>query len=375
MNVCPLQQDDLCLSNDDWRVLSNGLLSKYNERDMRVVAHGVSVGAQGGLIVNVMARDVADAIPSLIDNVEALKHFFPLMSVVVFENDSVDGTRGMFQDWKQSADGYTVDLMTCEEEGSVDCRLGHVHRYDKQGDKESAIGRMARYRNMIMDYILKNYSDSEFSHMLVLDLDLAISLAPLGLLYSLGSKPHAPTITRGLMMVPGALGTLYTPYDFSAFRPIINDDNRYLRSWHDWFCELAPPGTRWRNNCDVMSPFNQMHMFALDTEYLSEPFPVASSFHGATIYPLKQIRKTGARYDDGSDGQRCEHIGFNFMVIDEELWPDDDKDTLNFENTMYVTPKWTTHLDPTRPGGPTGQRFRNIVLKGGLNAQVSDRSE
>jgi len=362
-------KNDLCLKNDEWRELSNGLLSSYNPKDVATVKEGLKVAKEGGLVINVMARDVVNAVPTLIDNVESLYPFFKKLSVVVFENDSVDGTREKFLDWREHAVGYTVDVMSCAEEGSVDCHLGHIHRYDKQGDSESAIGRMARYRNMVLDYILNRYNDDDYTHMLVMDIDIAISISPFGLLHSLGKNPYAPTITRGIMMVPGTLGTLYTPYDFSAFRPIINNDNRNVRRWHDWFCELAPIGTRWRNNCDVMSPFNQMHMVALDTEYLSEPYPVASSFHGATIYPLKQVRKTEARYDDGSDGQRCEHIGFNFMVIDESRWPEHDPDTASFKNQMYVNPKWTTNLDPARPGGPTGKRFAKLMMSQQLNSQ------
>ena len=147
--------------------------------------------------------------------------------------------------------------------------------------------------------------------MLVTDLDLQVSLSPLGLLQTLGIKPDAPVVARGVMMTPGALGTLYSPYDYSAFRPVVNADNFRLREWHRWFVELAPTGSRWRNNADVMSPFNTMNIFALDINSVAEPYPVVSAFHGATIYPYEQLVVSGAKYDDGGagDGQRCEHIG------------------------------------------------------------------
>jgi len=138
-------QEDFCLSNDDWRLLSNGLLSSYNPKDVAIVNKGLTHAKEGGLILNIMARDVVDAIPALTDNLNSLKHFFGKMTVVIFENDSIDGTREAIVNMKEQAVGYNVDIMSCEEEGSTDCHLGHIHRYDKMGDTESAVGRMARY--------------------------------------------------------------------------------------------------------------------------------------------------------------------------------------------------------------------------------------
>ena len=36
---------------------------------------------------------------------------------------------------------------------------------------------------------------------------------------------------------------------------------------------------------------------------------------------------------------------------------------------MYINPKWTLHLDPTRPGGPTGERFARLLATQGVNSQ------
>jgi len=129
------------------------------------------------------------------------------------------------------------------------------------GDKVSAVGRMGDYRNWMNAYISSNYSPSTHGHVLVTDIDLAISISPLGLMHTLGTEGrNSPVAARGIMMIPGALGTLYAPYDYSAFRPVVDEHNEYLRSWHTWFCELAPAGSRWRNQCDFMSPFNLMQV-------------------------------------------------------------------------------------------------------------------
>jgi hypothetical protein len=171
------------------------------------------------------------------------------------------------------------------------------------------------------------------------------------------------------MMTPGSFGTLYIPYDFSAFRPVVNDDNKSLRSWHTWYCELAEEGSRFRNNCDVMSPWNQAHVLALDTEYVHDSYAVDSAFHGATIYPYEQLIASKASYDSGSDGQRCEHVGFNIKYLEPKNW-DTTLNTTNFATKMFINPKWTLNLAYERPGGPTGARFASLMVATGVNSQI-----
>ena len=74
--ICPSYGGDMCLSDDSWLLLSNNLLSRHKLSDVEAVAKGVNVAQNGGLIINVMARDTVNAIPALIKNVEALSPFF-----------------------------------------------------------------------------------------------------------------------------------------------------------------------------------------------------------------------------------------------------------------------------------------------------------
>lgn len=83
----------------------------------------------GGFVVNVMVRETVDAIGCLRQNVEALAWFIPKLSVVVFENDLVDGSREAFVQWSKNAQGYVVNLMQCEE--ATDCKFGETHQYEE----------------------------------------------------------------------------------------------------------------------------------------------------------------------------------------------------------------------------------------------------
>jgi hypothetical protein len=337
----------LCLSESSWRTLSAGALSSRNTKDVHAVKKGLEYAKKesGGLVINVMSRDTVDAIPALQQNVEALVPLFKNVAVVVFENDSSDGSREAFKEWASVANGYTVDVMSCGDD-NPDCKFGISHRYDATEAKDyfasSAIGKMADFRQRMSDYVLDEYDT--YSHMVVIDLDLKVSLSPFGILHSLGTVPDVAVASSGRQVWPGSLGTIIPPYDMSAFRPIPMEKNSHLHKVHQWFCELLPAGDRWRNQCDAASSVQLIFMLMNDWLLTEEPYAVASNFNGATIYPLSLVKEKGAKYDIGDDGQRCEHIGYNLAM------------------PFVTNPKWNFHIMPNNPGGPTGVRsLKNVI--------------
>ncbi|KAL3816959.1 hypothetical protein ACHAXA_011747 [Cyclostephanos tholiformis] len=367
----------LCLSERDWNELSSGQLSPYDPNDVSAVERGLYYlrNESGGLVVNVLARDVVDSIPALRKNMDGIASLFPKydrdanhremknrLSLVIFENDSTDGTREAFLRWSDEESGrsggprYTVDVMGCGPR-NPDCKLGIVDRYDVPltTPTASGVGRLGEFRQVLIEYILGKEEYRDFSHMLVLDADLGVSLSPLGLLHTLGLEDgriarNYVVASSSVQVWPGTLGTITPPYDFSAFRPLEGESNRKVRGLHKKFCELMPAGDRWRNLCDASSP---MQLFMIQSandvvNHRDRPYEVSSAFNGLTMYPLGLIRERGdmARYDAGDDGQRCEHIGFN----------------LSIRKTMYVNPKWKMNLRPERPGGPSGlQAVKTLI--------------
>jgi len=339
----------LRLSESSWEILSSGSLSSNNEEDIHAVIKGISYAKDisGGLIVNVMGRDVVHHINALRNNIEGLVPFFEKkLVVVVFENDSVDGTRSAFKKWssevEDSSDAkYRVDLMECPE--VPDCIMRTTRRYNNAGDEySSVVEKMADYRNRVLDYVQTNPAYNNFSHMLVLDMDLDISISPLGLIHSLGTDPEHPIASSGRRLFQGSFGTLTPPYDFSAFRA--HGDTawkKFLLHLHEHYCNLMPKGHRWHNLCDDVSPFQHMLITEADaydksSRHDDSLYQVDSAYNGAALYPLDAIQKS--RYDSGIDGQRCEHVGFH----------------LSTEKPMFVNRLWNMHLDPKHPAGPSG---------------------
>lgn len=359
----------LCLDEPSWDVLSSGALSSYEKNDVRGVMQGLEFLRQegNGVTIAVLARDTKESLDAFIENIDSLSPFIPKLAVVIFENDSSDGTRDAIRTWSDMAAlsdrGYHVDLMECEE--AVDCKFGKKHRDSDTGDytKTKAIKDMDVFRQRITDYITGSPLYEDYSHMLVLDMDLGVSISPFGLLHSLGKHPDSAVASSGRQLYPMSFGSLDTPYDFSAFRPVATQANSWLLGMHEQWCQIMPAGDRWRNSCDAPSPFLFSEMIRADrgepTGIYDDPdyYRVQSAFNGAVLYPLDLVRETQATYDAGEDGQRCEHIGFNLAVQDEK-------------HPMYVNRRWDMHIDPAKMAGPTGWRAKNAVVNVTSNSKI-----
>eukprot|EP00985_Skeletonema_marinoi_P024441 scaffold16992_cov140-Skeletonema_marinoi.AAC.11 len=347
----------LCLSESQWDELSSGQLSSLKRDDVQTVQRGLDYlrNQSGGLIVNALARNVADSIPALKQNMDALAPFFKdphnKLSLVVFENDSDDGTRHHFKQWAKQESSYSVDIMGCGPT-NPDCKLGEKDRYDNmnlfKNPTASGVGKLGEFRQIILDYILKKEEYNDFSHMIVLDVDLGVSVSPLGLLHTLGLENNIAqeyvVASSSSQVWPGSMGTIIPPYDLSAFRPKPTEMNEKVRGLHKSFCHLMPAGDRWRNMCEAVSPM-QLFMISQSADATvnhEKAHEVGSAFNGITLYPISLIRNRGnaAQYDSGDDNQRCEHVGFHFSL----------------RESMFVNPKWSMNLKPSNPGGPTGYR-------------------
>jgi len=343
------ENNPLCLPEKSWKSLSTDALSSKNEEDVRAVIEGARYlkNDSGGIAFGIMSRDTIGAIAPLRLNVEGLLPFTPNLSVVVFENDSTDGSREEFIEWSREVEGkYIVDVVKCKD--SPDCKFNVSHRDFEEElpyEKTSAIGRMGEFRQRLISHVLEDPRYSDYSHFLVLDIDLSVSISPLGILHTLGKLPDEAVASSGRQPRPGSFGSLQPPYDFSAFVAHENPLFRRMIKLNERFCALRPEGFRWRNECRAVS-VAQFTMIQIGDNFNGgEPYLVNSAFNGAVLYPIKLIRETKAKYDSGTDGQRCEHIGFN----------------LSLKRPMYINPKWDMHLHPHLMGGPSGKRAMRTI--------------
>ena len=218
------EQRPLCLTEQQWSHLSSGTLSSHNPTDVATVYRGLSYlqsSKSKGLIINALARNIKESIPDLRRNIEALLPFLgnnnnnnnedtittttttTKLTFVVFENDSVDGTRDELIRWAaevnnnhprggggSSSSRYNVDLIQCPPP-NTDCKLNIIDRNDINGGTNktaSGVGKLGDFRQIVVDHVIQNYGEEEYSHMIVLDVDLGVSVSPLGIVHTLGLK-------------------------------------------------------------------------------------------------------------------------------------------------------------------------------------------
>ena len=215
------QPQPLCLSEQQWSHLSSGTLSSHNPNDVATVLRGLTYlqTQSNGLVINALARNIKESIPDLRRNIEGL---VPLLgggelhhgggtttklTFVAFENDSVDGTREELSSWAEEVNSsqdhddvssssnnnnkynsrYNVDLIQCPPP-NTNCKLNIIDRNEIYGGKEnktsSGVGKLGEFRQIILDHVVANYGD--YSHMIVFDVDLGVSISPLGILHTLG---------------------------------------------------------------------------------------------------------------------------------------------------------------------------------------------
>ena len=151
----------LCLSEENWNELSSGKLSSTNMDDVNQVLDGLDYlkNTSRGIIIAALARNIADSIPSLRQNMEGLaplfKHSNNKLTLAIYENDSNDGTREAFQRWSDEVSiredsHYTIDLMSCGL-SSPDCKLGFADRYDTftiSNSRAPGVGKLGKLRQV-----------------------------------------------------------------------------------------------------------------------------------------------------------------------------------------------------------------------------------
>jgi hypothetical protein len=118
------------------------------------------------IVIAVLARDCEKSLPRNIKLVQELRSYFIWSQVVVVENDSKDNTKALLFDWEQSNSGVKIlsedyDSLTIPNKTSKNIKpLVSFFRIEK----------MAKYRNIYIDYIRK--IDHNIDNVIVIDIDV-----------------------------------------------------------------------------------------------------------------------------------------------------------------------------------------------------------
>lgn len=216
------------------------------------------------LIICGLARDVHDALPAMMKKIELLGKLFKNYKVIIFENDSLDGTYELLQYWQRI--NPKVEILSEQL---------HAKKWEAV-QSPSRMEQMAAYRNRYLEHIrAKNYA---FDYLIVLDLDL-----PLGFSYD----GIAHTFSYEDWDVVGSNGILVPPYGDPIAKPMFYDAFAF----------------RPKNQQEVMDTvtINQLQFQRGD-----DLVTVESAFGGLAIYSNQAIL-SGVNYG----GADCEHVVFH----------------------------------------------------------------
>ncbi len=208
-----------------------------------------------------LARDVRESLPSVSARIERAGAMFADYRVVIYENDSRDGTLGYLWAWQQENSRVSVLSELLENP-----RWGQVR-------DAARMVQMADCRNRYLAYVIDQFAD--FDYVVILDTDLPAGFSYDGLANSCGYDDWD---------VMGANGMLFHSYGGFTRKPVFFD------AW-----AFRGEGDMEARDFDAV---NRLVFRRGD-----QPVRVWSCFGGLAVYRMEGLR-SGAHYG----GDDCEHV-------------------------------------------------------------------
>jgi hypothetical protein len=251
----------------------------------------VDIMNKKNIVIAALARNCEDSLRTNIPLIEKLRTQFLWSKVVVVENDSIDGTKDLLNDWKINYSDVTIisnDYGTKTIPDKSDLIINPYTCYQR-------IDKMVSYRNLYLDYI------SEVNHpidlVIVIDIDvIEISLTGLeNVINSFDDKTGA-IFSNGMsvMKTPFGLSEIY--YDtFAVWEyPLLNEFSYSTGSLAKTFKSI-------NRNLKKLPLYN-----------------VISAFGGVGIYnyaAIKNLRYKTVLNPLDQQEAICEHIPFHQEII------------------------------------------------------------
>ena len=245
------------------------------------VQEGRTRCASSSLLITGLARDIAPNIDRIKRRLRTLGSMFREYRIILFENDSVDGTRDALRQW--SKENPFVELIECEH--VANCAFQHQVMYTLGVTSASRVDRMALFRNRCLFYARRHYP--EFDYLCVFDMDIRGPISYPGIASTFGYTDWDMTCAYGMQSI-GQYGIGFTMYD----------NMPYVEVWENPKDIYSGFGLLWRR---IYNNFVSLR----DTRYGDERRAIRSGFGGLAFYTMESVRN--AQYHGG----RCEHIGFH----------------------------------------------------------------
>jgi hypothetical protein len=180
-------------------------LSQHRAAYYAEVARGYRQMSSGRVVIAGLARDIADVLPQTLERIERLGGLFNDYRVVIYENDSADGTRETLHRWSRRNPRACV---VCED------RADPINQPSRC---LSRAARMAYYRSRCQQIIAQEYS--RFDHVILVDTDLHGGWSYEGVAHTFGQREWDFVGANGIIYRRQGLNpNAIVHYDAWAFR-------------------------------------------------------------------------------------------------------------------------------------------------------------
>jgi hypothetical protein len=243
------------------------------------------------IIIAALARDCENSLRINIPLLESFRAQLSYSQVVVVENDSIDATKLLLNDWEKNSKNVTIlsnDFETVTIPRNSDVNINPMTSTQR-------IEKMVAYRNLYLDFIDKIVEPIDL--VIVIDIDvLEISLE--GLINAIKSfdEKTGAIFSNGMSIMQSAFGRSEIYYDIFAV----------------WEYPLVEQFS--------YSPVSLGQTFkSINRKIKTTPLlPIISAFGGVGIYNYQAIK--GLRYKNVLNPLNrlesvCEHIPFNQEII------------------------------------------------------------
>ena len=256
--------------------------------------------ANSTLVVGILARDCVKNLRKKMCKIEDLGSMFKDYHVVIYENDSTDGTAEEVKEWGRRNNHVLAISETSAPTAPLpplDCP------HPEKGVRR--IERMARLRNRVMDEMEKRFDPDIFCFV---DIDVE-DFNPSDIVKAIENAPDdwGGLFGSGLVYWDGVDGDVFvSPFQYDSFAFVAQGDDYLKRGDYVVTPEFHPQVAY------------QMTLGLKKIDYL----PCESAFNGIGVYRYNVIK--GERYSilqnkalKDINCSLCEHIGFNRKVRDK----------------------------------------------------------
>jgi len=243
-------------------------LKQLDVLDPKTLAKGSNEMSKHKVIIAGISRDNAPDSAVMIKHIETIGSMFSDYRVIIFENDSSDGTQGVLHNWELN--NNKIRILS--------------KRYWNR--KRANLQFLATARNHYIDTIRSNPEYKDFDILMVADMDTKYGLDIRGIEDSFAQINKWDAVcSNGIFTGEGHMFDMFAfRKDDTSWKPRVEDADQYL------YGIIAVPGVR------EIYPAG------------SDLVPVHSCFGGLAFYKINAIE--GCSYEGGD----CEHVPFHNCI-------------------------------------------------------------